>query len=103
MTDEGGSQTMYAFLYDYKVTPNAFEIRLFGRLLLLRIKKEKIVNAHTVKGWFISTVGNHPFNTLALGNRLKWTYVLIERKGWPRFIGITPADPDGFVQMLLQR
>jgi len=42
--------------------------------------------------------GAHPFNTLSIGNRVGWTWVLIEERHWPRFILLTPADPEAFVK-----
>ncbi len=42
--------------------------------------------------------GSYPWNRIALGNRLRGTWVLVEKRWWPRFLAITPDDPETFVR-----
>ena len=96
---------MYAWLFDYFLTPSAFEIRIAGNLTVYRLNKRDILGAHIIQNWFsggfwVGAFGNHPWNTVRLGNRLRRRYVLLEKRRWPRFLAISPDNPDEFVQLL---
>jgi hypothetical protein len=72
---------MYVSLFDYHVTPSGFAIRLLKVVPLYRLRHRHIVNVRIVKGWFGAfRFGAH----VALGNRLRWTWVLVEKRRWPR-------------------
>lgn len=88
---------MYGLIWEYFVTHEAFEMRLFRFVPIYRLKKRNIVAAHLVRGMRGLEFGSHPFNTIGMGNRLRWNWVLIEKRRWPRFLGITPKDPEAFV------
>src|SRR5436305_7953886 len=90
---------MCAWLWYCYVTPVGLEFRLFGVLSFYRLRWQSVHNVHIVKGWFGVSwlkLGSHPWNTVVLGGgcRLRWTSVLIEKRWWPRFLAITPDDPE---------
>ena len=96
---EAGGNRMCAWLWDCYVTPMGLEFRLFGVLSIYRLRWHNVHNVHIVKGWFGVSwlkLGSHPWNTVVLGGgcRLRWTSVLIEKRWWPRFLAITPDDPE---------
>jgi hypothetical protein len=83
----------------YFATEMAFEVRMLRTLTVYRLRKENIVSARVIEVWRVE-FGAHPWNTIAMGNRLRRRWVLLEKRRWPRFIGITPGDPDAFVRAL---
>ena len=92
---------MYAWVFEYFVSPIGFEIRLFRSLLIYPLKRENIVNAHVIDGWFGGwKYGSRPWNTIVIANRFRRQWVLLEKRRWPRFLSITPDDATGFVQTL---
>jgi hypothetical protein len=96
---------MSGLLWEYYATPAGFEVRLFRLLLIYRLRKENIVDAHIIDGMFnflaLFRLGGHPWNTISMGNRLRRRWVLLEKRGWPRFLAITPNNPEEFVSMLV--
>jgi hypothetical protein len=88
---------MYGLIWEYLITREAFEVRLFGFVPIYRLKKESIVAAHLGHGLRALEFGSHPLNTITMGNRLRRDWVLLEKRWWPRFLGITPKDPEAFV------
>jgi hypothetical protein len=96
------------WLVSYFITPQAFELRLFGRLTIYRVRKERIIGAHIsteFRGFLKRLFGawelrGHPWNTFNMGSPFRRRYVLIEKRGWMRFLAITPDDPDRFVKSL---
>jgi hypothetical protein len=94
-------RNMYRWLFDYCLTEKEFEVRLFRSLLIYRLKKQNIVSAHVIEGIFPGwKFGSYPWNTILMGNRMSWRRVLLEKRWWPWFLEITPADPDAFVHSL---
>ena len=92
---------MYGWVWDYFVGERGFEVRLFRHLLICRLSKANIVSARVIEGFFgAGEFGAHPWNTFSMGNRVRRRWVLLEKRCWPRFLGITPADPDAFVRAL---
>jgi hypothetical protein len=94
---------MFGWLFDYFVVPAGLEIRLFGFLLVYRLNKQSIVGARVIERFnFIgsSEFGCHPWNTLRLGNRWRRRWVLLEKRAWPRFLSISPNNPDAFIRAL---
>ena len=95
---------MFDFLWEYYAGTNGFEVRLFRLILIYRLRRERIVAAHIIDGIFnfkaVSEPGGHPLNVLSIGNRLQRRWVLLEKRFWPRFLGITPRDPEAFVRAL---
>ncbi len=90
---------MFRWLWDCYVTPRGLEFRLFRLVLLYRLRLHNVVSVRIVTGWFRGfKFGSHPWNTIALGNRLRWTWVLVEKRWWPRFLAITPDNPETFVR-----
>jgi hypothetical protein len=91
--------------FRYLITAKAFEIRLFRRLTIYRLKREDIVGAHVVTGFANRlfgawALGSHPWNTLNLGGSFSRRFVLLEKRRWFRFLAITPSDPFGFIELL---
>ena len=91
---------MFGWLWEYYVTPAGFEIRLFRFLLIYRLAKQSIVSVRIVTGLGNLDFGSHPWNTVSLGNRPRLKWVLVEKKCWPRFLGITPNNPEQFIEAL---
>jgi hypothetical protein len=95
---------MYGLLWDYFVTPKGFEIRLFRLLLIYRLKRENIVEAHIIDGFFgmasVSRLGGHPWNVISLRNRFERRWIMLEKRCWPRFLAISPKNPDEFIARL---
>jgi hypothetical protein len=95
---------MSGLLWEYYATPEGFEVRLFRLVLIYRLRRENIVAAHIIDGMFnfaaVFKLGGHPWNILSMGNRLRRRWVLLEKRRWPRFLGITPDNPDEFVRAL---
>jgi len=96
---------MFSFLWQYYARPEGFEVRLFCLFLIYRLGPQNIVAAHVVDGVFnfkaVAALGGHPWNVVSMGNRLfprQW--VLLEKRRWPRFLAITPKDPEVFVRAL---
>lgn len=91
-------------MYDCFATPKGLEVRLFRRLLIYRLRKENIVNAHVIEGMFkfaaLIKRGSYPWNTISMGNRICRRWILLEKRQWPRFLAITPDDPERFIQAL---
>jgi hypothetical protein len=91
--------SMFAWLFDYAVTPDGLEMRLFARWPLYRLRWRDLVGVRTINGIFGAfTRGAQPWNTVGLGNRVRWTWVLVEKRRRPRFLGITPKAPEDFVR-----
>lgn len=94
---------MCGWLWDYEATPRGLEIRLFKCVLVYRLRSQDIFSAHVIPGWLGGfRLGAHPWNTVALSNRLRWTWVLVEKRGWPRFLALTPKNPAAFVREIEQ-
>jgi hypothetical protein len=95
---------MYGWLWDYFVTAEGFEIRLFRFLLVYRLKRENIVGAHPIEGMLnfgaYRKLGGHPWNTVSICNRLQRKWIMLEKRRWPRFLAISPKDPDEFIASL---
>jgi hypothetical protein len=92
---------MYAWVFEYYVTATGFEVRIFKLLPLYRLRKRNIVSPRAINGFFgAAAFGSHPWNTVSMGNRLRRRWVLLEKRCWPRFLAITPAEPDVFVAAL---
>ena len=90
---------MYGWLWDCYVTSSGLELRLFKLLPMYWLSGHNIVGVHIVRGWLGGfQLGSHPWNTVALGNRLRRTWVLVEKRRWPRFLAITPDDPETFIR-----
>jgi hypothetical protein len=90
---------MYGWLWDCCITSSGLELRLFKVLPIYWLSGHNIVGVHIVRGWLGGfQLGSHPWNTVALGNRLRWTWVLVEKGWWPRFLAITPDDPETFIR-----
>ena len=97
---------MWGLLWEYYATPNGVEVRLFRHLRLWRLRREDIVSAQVIDGALnlaaMGRAGSHPWNTISMGNRWSGRWVLVEKRRWPRFLAMTPRDPDAFVQTLLK-
>jgi hypothetical protein len=95
---------MFGLAWDYFVTPEHFEIRVFCFLPVYRLKLNNVVAVHPIDGMFnlaaIGKLGGHPWNTVSLGNRWKRRWILLEKRSWPRFLAITPKHPSDFAQLL---
>ena len=92
---------MYGWFWEYYVTSTGLEFRLFRVLPVYWLRHQHIVSARVVTGWFGGfKFGCHPWNTVSLGNRLRWNWVLVQKRRCPRFLAITPDDPEGFVARL---
>lgn len=95
---------MWGLLWEFYATPECFEIRLFRLLPIYRLKAKNIVAVHIIEGRFnfaaILNLGSHPWNTVTIGNRWPRRLVLVEKRCWPRFLAITPENPDEFAAML---
>ena len=92
-------------LFDFTITPEDVEVRLLGALPVYRLRNQDVVSAHVLEGPFQLPAalkrGSQPWNTLRIGTRWRLKWVLLEtRQGWPRFLAITPDNPDGFVASL---
>jgi hypothetical protein len=100
---------MWGLLWEYYATPEAFEVRLFRVFLVYRVKRENIVAAHIIDGMVnfsaVARLGGHPWNTISMANRWGWhrRWILLERRGWPRFLAISPDKPDEFASILVSR
>src|SRR5205809_517154 len=96
-----GKDRMPGWLWDCYVTSEGLEFRLFRVLPIYRLRRQQIRAVHIVNGWFGHfRLGSRPWNTVAVGTRLRWTWVLIEKRRWPRFLGLTPANPEILVLQL---
>ncbi|SRR6266508_3857021 len=93
---------MCGLLWEYFITPFGLEIRVCGYLPIYRLKNRNIIGAYLVEGIDELAFGGHPWNTLRIGNRLRWRWVLVEKRWWPRFLAITPKNPDDFVKHINQ-
>lgn len=95
---------MSGWFWDYFVTPQGFEIRLFRFLLIYRLRRDQIVRVHIIDGMFnfgaLMAVGWHPWNTISLGNRWRRRWILLEKKWWPRFLAISPNNAELFAEEL---
>ena len=84
--------------YGYELTQQGLEVYFFGSEPAWTLRPQNMVGAHVVDSWFGGfEFGAHPLNLISLDNRLRRKHVLIEKRGWPRFIAITPDDPEAFV------
>jgi hypothetical protein len=96
---------MSGLLWEYYATPAGFEVRLFRLLLIYRLRKENIIDAHIIDGVFniraLLRLGSHPWKTISMGNRWRRRWVLLEKRRWPRFLAITPNNPDEFASILV--
>jgi hypothetical protein len=89
--------------YGYELTQQGLEVYFFGSTPAWTLRPENMVGAHVVDSWFGGfEFGAHPFNLISLDNKLWRKHVLIEKRGWPRFIAITPDDPEAFVAALMR-
>ena len=97
---------MYGLLWEYYATAEGLEVWLFRLLLVYRLKRKNIIAAHIIEGFNFSAIfglGAYPWNTLSMGNRWRRKWIMLEKKGWPRFLGITPSNAEDFaVALLLQ-
>jgi len=95
---------MHGLLWDYFATLRGFEIRLFRYLLVYRLSRENIVGLHIIDGFFgmgsVSRLGGHPWNVISMRNRFGRKWIMLEKRCWPRFLAISPKDPDEFIARL---
>jgi hypothetical protein len=95
---------MWGLLFDYYATAKGFEVRLFGLILVYRLKRDNIVAAHIIDGMFnfseVIRLGSHPWNSVAMANRWRRKWVLLEKRWWPRFLSVTPKNAHEFVATL---
>jgi hypothetical protein len=95
---------MWGLLWEYYATSEGFEVRLFRLILIYRLRRENIVAAHIIEGQFnfaaVFELGGHPWNIVSMGNRWSRKWILLEKRRWPRFLGITPKDPEAFARQL---
>jgi hypothetical protein len=95
---------MWGFLWEYYVISDRFEVRLLRLLPIYRLKTKNIVAAHVIEGALnfsgFLRLGSHPWNTISMGNRWPQKWVLVEKRWWPRFLAITPKDPEEFANTL---
>ena len=98
---------MWGLLWEFYATPECLEIRLFRLLPIYRLKTTNIVAAHVIEGRFnfaaIWNLGSHPWNSVSIVNRWPRRWVLVEKRWWPRFLAITPKNPDEFAAMLTHK
>lgn len=91
---------MLRFIYDYRIKNNAVEILLFRLMPIYRLPVENIESIQSV-GWGRLGIGG---GVIRLGNRFCRHGVLIEkRRGWFRYIVITPADVEGFLGQIIDK
>jgi hypothetical protein len=92
---------VYQWLFDYKVTARGLEIYLVGFLTVYILRPKNLVSAQVVYGMFGGfDYGSNSFNTIALGNRFRTTWVLVKKRWWPNFLAITPKNPKEFAREL---
>jgi hypothetical protein len=92
-------------VFDYFATSQGIEVRLFRTFTVYRLRRTNIVAAHLVEGMLnfrdLVRLGSHPWNTISMGNRWRKKWVMVEKRCWPRFLAITPPNPEEFVASLL--
>jgi hypothetical protein len=92
---------MFGLLWEYYATSRGLEIRVFRLLTVYVLRRARIMRVRLVRGFDgFGPLGWHPWNTLSMGNRWRRQRVLVEKRGWPRFLAITPRDPEAFVREL---
>lgn len=89
------AQVTLRFVYSYALTDSRFEVRLFGRFAIYSIARESIVAA-TVWRFSPATLAR-TFSTLSFGNRIFGRAIVIERHATPRYLVVTPDDPDALL------
>ena len=90
-------------LAGYRMAKDSFDVLLFGRLPIVRIRYVDIVGAEVVPMRHFLFHAN-PFRTVGLGNRMFVRhFVDIQRKGWLNHVMVTPPHPEAFVRELKQR
>lgn len=95
------AQATLRFVYSYALTERRFEVRLFGRFAIYGIARDSIVGAAACR------LGrenfSRAFTTLRFGNRIFGRAVVIERRAmFPRFVVVTPDDPDAFLAAIAE-
>lgn len=94
---------MYGWLWEYYATHAGLEIRLFKFLPIYRLNKRNIVSARIIDGVFGGwKFGAQPWNTISIWNRVRRRWVLVEKRWWPRFLAVTPRDPEKFIRALIE-
>jgi hypothetical protein len=95
---------MFGLLWDYFVTPKGFEIRLLRFVLIYRLKRENIIGVHPIDGMLnfgaYRRLGGHPWNTISMCNRWQRRWIMLEKRWWPRFLAVSPKNPDKFTRDL---
>lgn len=93
------------YVYSYKIRESCIEIVLFGKIPLMRLHFNNIVEIKKTSFKEILVVKSvEMFMALRLGNRILGEVVLVrQKKGLIRAIIITPDNADKFIQEVLQR
>lgn len=89
-------------LYDYCVSTQGVEFRLFGTFRIFTIEFEQIETVTKQQIFrLVDSKLSSIFRGLAVGNRICATYVVLKlKKGIFRYVGITPADEMAFVEQV---
>ncbi len=89
-------------IYNYALTSARFEVRLFNRVPIYTIALHDITRVAPCR----FAIGNlaATFTTLRFGNRIFGRAIVIERRNsFPRYLVVTPDDPDGLLSDLRAR
>jgi hypothetical protein len=85
-------------IYDYRITDGGIDIVLLRALPIWRIPFDDIESVR-IASWKELNLG---FTTLRLGNRFTSRYLVIKkRRGWFRYVAITPVDAEKFASQIL--
>jgi hypothetical protein len=81
-------------IYDVKLRDRVLQVVVFGFIPIAGFSLDTFEEVYVEEGWRFT----NPFRSLALGNRPRSRYVIVERRGLIRYIAFTPGDPDAFVE-----
>jgi len=84
-----------SLFFDYRVSADGIYLMLFHALPFLVCRMDRVIDVERIAVW---RFWYSPFQTVSLINRARLHLVLIRRRGFIKFLLLTPEDPEAFIR-----